>query len=372
MTEEAAPSQRIAAALRERIAREGAIPLPVFMIEALFDPVAGYYATKDPIGAGADFITAPEISQMFGELLGLWAAEAWAGLGAPSPVQLIELGPGKGTMMADMLRAGRAATGFTEAARVTLIEASAALKMVQAKTLAASTASLGWADGLERAAPGPALIFGNEFLDCLPVRQAVKAEGRWRERCVALDPEAPERFAFVLGPVLTDEDFIPETLRDAPDGSLAEMRPGDLQVVDALAARFARHPGHALFIDYGPAKPEPGDTLQAIRAHEKVDPLDAPGTADLTARVDFGTLARAASLAGLQVHGPKPQGAFLTGLGIEQRAAMLARARPEARERIARQLHRLTAADEMGDLFKAICLSSPGAPPPPGLDPWTA
>lgn len=367
---EFAPSGRIAAQLKARIAREGPLPVSVFMIEALFDPLAGFYAAKDPIGAGADFITAPEISQMFGELIGVWAAECWTAMDAPDPVQLIELGPGRGAMMADMLRAARLVPAFSAAAQVTLVEASAALKMVQAKTLAASPNPLGWTDSLDRAPAGPAIIIGNEFLDCLPVRQAIRHEGVWRERCVGLDPDDPDRFAFVLGPVLRpDEAFIPAALRDAPEGALVEMRPGDLQVVDALSRRFSVHPGYALFIDYGPSEPEPGDTLQAIRKHEKVDPLDAPGTADLTARVDFATLGEAAREAGLAVFGPKPQGEFLIGLGVEARAATLIRARPDAKAVIARQLHRLTDEAEMGVLFKAICIASPGLPAPPGLDP---
>ncbi|MCC5981704.1 MAG: SAM-dependent methyltransferase [Oceanicaulis sp.] len=341
------------------------------MMEALFDPMAGYYATRDPIGAGADFITAPEISQMFGELLGLWCAQCWQDMGAPERLHLIELGPGKGTMMADMARAAHAVPGFTEALKLTLIEASAALKMVQGRTLGKSGLSVGWANGLEKAPDGPAIILGNEFLDCLPVRQAVRQDGQWRERVVGLHPEDDTRLAFHTGPVLANDDpFIPDALKDSPEGTLIELRPGDAQIVDALAARFAGHRGHALFIDYGPARSEPGDTLQAIRAHEKVDPLDAPGTADLTARVDFETLARRALAAGLAVHGPLEQGAFLKSLGIERRAASLSAARPDQRAIIARQLHRLCDESEMGALFKVIAISAPGLPAPPGLHPF--
>ena len=362
------PAARIAENLRARITSQGPLPVSVFMMEALFDPMAGYYATRDPIGAGADFITAPEISQMFGELLGLWCAQCWQDMGAPERLHLIELGPGKGTMMADMARAARAVPGFTEALKLTLIEASAALKMVQGRTLGKSGLQIGWANGLEKAPDGPAIILGNEFLDCLPVRQAVMQDGQWRERVVGLHPDNDTRFAFHTGPALAGDDpFIPAALKDSHEGTLIELRPGDAQIVDALAARFARHPGHALFIDYGPARSEPGDTLQAIRAHEKVDPLDAPGTADLTARVDFETLARRALAAGLAVHGPLEQGAFLKSLGIEQRAASLSASRPDQRAIIARQLHRLCDESEMGALFKVIAVSAPGLPAPPGL-----
>lgn len=365
------PAAHIAQTLRARIASQGPLPVSVFMMEALFDPVAGFYATRDPIGAGADFVTAPEISQMFGELLGLWAAQSWQDMGAPESLVLAELGPGKGTMMEDMLRAARAVPGFAKALKVSLVEASAALKMVQGQTLARAGVPVAWAKSVEAIPRGPALIFGNEFLDCLPVRQLVRAEGQWRERCVSLHPDDPSRFAFVTGPVIAANDlFIPHALRDSPDGTLVELRPGDAQIVDALAARFARDPGHALFIDYGPAASEPGDTLQAIRAHRKVHPLDAPGTADLTARVDFEMLARLALDAGLSVHGPAQQGAFLTGLGMEQRAAALAASRPDQRPVIARQLARLCDADQMGSLFKVIAISASGMPAPPGLEPF--
>jgi len=365
------PAERIAANLRARIAAQGPLPVSVFMMEALFDPMAGFYATRDPIGAGADFVTAPEISQMFGELLGLWAAQVWQDMGSPQSCVLAELGPGKGTMMSDMLRAARAVPGFADALKVSLVEASAALKMVQGRTLARAGVPVGWAKSLEALRAGPAIIFGNEFLDCLPVRQAVRVDGQWCERCVSLHPEDESRFAFVTGPVIADDDlFIPDRLRGSPDGTLAELRPGDMQVAEALAARFAADPGYALFIDYGPAISEPGDTLQAIRAHRKVHPLDAPGSADITARVDFEMLARHAKAAGLAVYGPAEQGAFLTGLGIGQRAGALAAAQPEHSEVIARQLARLTSPDEMGTLFKVMAFSAPDMPVPPGLAPF--
>ncbi|WP_300532561.1 SAM-dependent methyltransferase [Maricaulis sp.] len=356
----------IADRLKARIREQGPLSIANFMTEALFDPVEGFYATKDPIGAGSDFITAPEISQMFGELVGVFVLQSWVDLGRPGQVHLIELGPGRGTMMSDILRTARALPGFLEAAQVTLIEASAALKSVQAQTLGPSGAQIGWADRLEAVAPGPSIIIGNEFLDCLPVRQAIRHRGQWHERMVTLGDEG--EFVFALGPDLgPDSALIPERLRDLPDGQLAEFRPGDLQVVEALAKRFAKAPGRALFIDYGPALSEPGDTLQAIRAHAKVEVLDAPGTADLTARVDFESLARAAHQQGLQSHGPIGQGDFLARLGLEARAATLSQSAPEKRAQIARQVFRLTDSDQMGDLFKAIALQSPALPEPPAF-----
>ncbi|MHA6289338.1 class I SAM-dependent methyltransferase [Maricaulis sp. CAU 1757] len=356
----------IADRLRQRIRDTGPLSIAAFMTEALFDPKDGFYATKDPIGAGADFITAPEISQMFGELVGLWAAQSWLEMGQPSPFHFIEMGPGRGTMMSDALRAARAVPGFLDAARIVLIEASAALKAVQARTLGPSGAQISWVDRLEAVGDGPAIIVGNEFLDCLPVRQAVRHRGDWHERLVGLDGD--DSFAFVLGPPLgPDAGLVPERLRDAPDGSLVELRPGDRQVVDALATRFDSAPGRALFIDYGPATSEAGDTLQALKAHEKVAPLAEPGTADLTARVDFESLGAYARERGLVVSPVVEQGDFLLGLGMEARAAALLSAAPARKSVIARQLWRLTDPEQMGRLFKFICLDSANLPPPPGF-----
>ena len=356
----------IADRLRDRIRQTGPMSIAAFMTEALFDPRDGYYATKDPIGAGADFITAPEISQMFGELMGLWAAQSWMDMGKPAAFQLVELGPGRGTMMAEALRAARTVPGFMDAAHVVLIEASAALKAVQAQTLGPTGAQIRWVDRLESVPPGPAIVLGNEFLDCLPVRQAIRRGDDWHERMIGLDADAA--FIFVLGPPLgADADLIPGRLRDAPEDSLVELRPGDRQVVDALAARFADAPGRALFIDYGPATSETGDTLQAVKAHKKVPPLEAPGTADLTARVDFESLAAAGRAAGLAVSGPVTQGDFLIGLGLEARAAALCQAAPDKRAVFARQVWRLADPEQMGTLFKLVCLDADGLPAPPGF-----
>jgi len=358
--------------LRERIETSGPLSIASFMTQALFDPQDGFYATKDPIGAGSDFITAPEVSQMFGELLGLWAAQSWHDMGRPDPFYLIELGPGRGTMMSDILRACRAAPGFLDAVRVTLIEASAALKAVQAKTLGPSGAQIQWVKDLERVPPGPSLIIGNEFLDCLPVRQAIKHEDVWHERLVGLDPDDRDQFVFVLGPPLgIDESLIPASLIDSPPGSLVELRPGDQQILETLQARFAQNPetnpGRALFIDYGPASSEIGDTLQAIRSHEKVAPLDQPGTADLTARVDFESLIAFAADLDITAYGPEEQGRFLLSLGIETRAAALIQTAPDQRKNFAKQVWRLTDPEQMGRLFKLVCFDSLKLPVPPGF-----
>ncbi len=368
------PLDQLREQLRARIASEGALPVSTFMAEALFDPMAGYYATKDPLGADKDFITSPEISQMFGEFIGLWAAECWGQMGAPHPVQMAELGPGTGRMISDALRAGAAAPGFVDAVQLSLIEASPALKMVQGRTLASAPVQPRWLRLIDDMPDGPSLILSNEFLDCLPIRQAVKMGGQWHERRVGLDPNDDSRFAFVLGGALSesDIDLIAPELRDAEDGTLVELRPADAPVIEALAERLKAAPGYALFIDYGSATPEAGDTLQALAKHQKVDPLAEPGGADLTAWVDFKHLAELGAKAGLDVYGPMGQGAFLTGLGIETRAAALAKGRsPEVAAKIQRQLNRLVSPEDMGELFKVIAFASKGLPPPPGLDRYT-
>ncbi|MCG8443510.1 MAG: SAM-dependent methyltransferase [Caulobacterales bacterium] len=364
------PQRDLKRRLVARVRSDGPMSVAAFMAEALHDPRAGYYATKDPIGAGGDFITAPEISQMFGELVGLWCVQSWMDLGEPQRLRLIELGPGRGVMMADALRAASLSTPFMQACEVTFVEASPALASAQAERLARAPAPIFYAPTLETAPPGPAIILGNEFLDCLPVRQFVRVEGAWRERMVGLDPAHPGRLAFLAAPAplaAADLRLLPAPLRDAPDGTLIEARPTVEALTETLAGRAA--PFRALFIDYGPADSEAGDTLQAVRVHEKADPLAAPGEADLTARVDFAALAGMARTAGLRADGPVEQGAWLLGLGLEQRAAALSGARPEAKRSLAEQLHRLTDPSQMGRLFKVICLSSQGLPPPAGFPP---
>ena len=346
-----------------RIREAGPISVAEYMTLCLLDPVDGYYPTRDPLGAGGDFVTAPEISQMFGEALGLWVVQSWQDLGRPSEFNLVELGPGRGVMMADMLRALSVEPACRAACRIVLIEASAALQAVQARTLGPTGADVIWVDRLEAVDDAPCLVVGNEYLDCLPIRQFVRADGAWSERRVGADGDAL-RFEM-------DGRAVPASvaadLPDAEDGALLEVCPA----VDLLAAhlgeRFAATPGSALFIDYGPAETELADTLQAVKAHSKVGVFDAPGDTDLTARVDFARLKQAAEAEGLAVHGPRPQNAFLRALGIEARAVALIRANAEAKPKLMRQLHRLLDDGEMGSLFKAICLSAPGLPEPVGF-----
>lgn len=359
--------------LKNLIREAGPVSVAEYMTLCLLDPVHGYYPTRDPLGSEGDFITAPEISQMFGEVLGLWCLQSWIDLGRPDTLHLIELGPGRGVMMSDILRAGALDPDFKAAITVWLIEASAALEAVQGRTLAAAAVPVNWAGRLEEVPPGPSLIIGNEFLDCLPIQQLIcrdpfAGKDGWTERRVGLDGEG--RLCFIRSDApapagLTDR--LPSGASEARKDDLLETCPAVSQIIDALQQRFSDAPGRALFIDYGPEMTEFGDTLQALKRHEKVGVFSDPGNTDLTARVDFAALSETAKVAGLYATQAVPQREFLSKLGIEMRAVALTRAKPEAKEVIARQLHRLMAADEMGELFKAMCLSSSGLPTPLGL-----
>ncbi len=352
--------------LLDLIAADGPMSVARYMELCLYDPAHGYYATRPALGADGDFITAPETSQMFGELIGLWAAQSWCDLARPGPMALIEIGPGRGVLMADMLRAAKAEPAFRAALQVELIEPSAPLRQVQAEMLGAHDIAPTWRPALEEAHT-PCVIIANEVLDCLPIRQWVRTETGWRERLIGADPAQAGRLRFGLAPGPAPPGFLPAALRAAPPGSVAETRPGLEAFVAALARRLRAAPGRALLIDYGAPETRCGDTFQAVARHRTADPLAEPGGADLTAHVDFAAVKALARAAGLEVAGPVPQGAFLEDLGLNQRASALMRARPDHAPIIARQRDRLAAPDQMGVLFQAICLSSPGLPYPQGF-----
>ena len=366
-------TRSLADRLKDRIREAGPISVAEYMTICLLDPVQGYYPTRDPLGADGDFITAPEISQMFGEVIGLWCVQSWIDLGRPDALHLIEYGPGRGIMMSDMLRSASLDAGFKSAVNVWLIEASAALEAVQGRTLGSAGVPVQWVKRLEDVPEGPSLVIGNEFLDCLPIQQLIctdpfAGKDGWAERRVGLD--ADERFCFVKINVpaaagLTEK--LPTGASAARTGDLLETCPAAAQIIDGLAQRFKQAPGRALFIDYGPDETEFSDTLQALKRHEKVGVFSDPGNTDLTARVDFAALSEIAAAADLTASAAVPQREFLSKLGLEMRAVALIRAKPDAKPVIARQLHRLTDDAEMGQLFKAICLSSNGLPPPLGL-----
>ncbi|NBC33290.1 MAG: class I SAM-dependent methyltransferase [Alphaproteobacteria bacterium] len=356
----------LTALLRARFESAGPMTVAEFMAEALSHPRYGYYATRDPFGLAGDFTTAPEISQMFGELIGLWCAQVWGQMGAPDPVRLVELGPGRGTLMADALRAAAVMPAFRTALRVHLVETSPVLTAAQQRTLARAGPPLAWHRALEEVPAGPMLLVANEVFDALPVRQLQRGQGGWHERLVDWDAEAG-RFRLVLSQRPLIDDSLPDPAGLAP-GTIIERCPAGEALAAALGARLVRDGGAALIIDYGHAASGPGETLQAVRGHAYADPLADPGKADLTAHVDFARLAEAARSAGAAIYGPAPQGPFLAALGLAMRAERLtAGATPAQAEDIRAALHRLTAPEQMGTLFKVMAMTAGRLPPPPGF-----
>lgn len=346
----------LARLLIERIRETGPISVADYMAECLLHPVHGYYTTRDPFGAKGDFTTAPEISQMFGELLGLALAQAWLDRGSPTPFTLAELGPGRGTLMADILRATRNVPGFHAAAQVVLVEASPVLRRTQAATLVNHTPR--WLDRVEDLPEGPLFLIANEFLDALPIRQFQRGPQGWQERLIGL---RDGQLAFGLSAPLPQVPDSP-AFRNAPEGALVEDCLAARHAVAEVARRIARAGGLACWIDYGGWRSR-GDTLQALRNHAPDDPLAHPGQADLTAHVDFEPLAALG-----QAFAYDEQGAFLTRLGIGARAERLARNLTGAALESHLAAHRrLTHPEEMGSLFKVLALTSAGAPPPPGF-----
>lgn len=338
--------------LKSIIEIEGPIPVSTYMALCLHHSEFGYYATQP--GLGRDFTTAPELNQAFGELLGLWAVEEWRALGAPDAFNLIEIGPGQGSLMVDALRAARVAPDFLSAMELHLVEASPVLLEQQAQRLAAYRPT--HHERLNDVYDRPSIFLANEFLDCLPARQFVKQDGEWRERVVGLSTDGEFQFGIAV-------DRAPEGLSAA--GDEVEIQPGLEDVIAALGARKALF--RALFVDYGPAISAPGDTLRAFREGKQVDPLDHPGEADLTVDVDFSRLRSVGEAAGLEVAGPLPQGLFLGALGIEARMHQLIKANPEQADDVHRAIATLVEPNKMGTRFKAICLSSPGLPIPAGF-----
>ncbi len=349
--------------LTARIRANGPISVAEYMAECLLHPQFGYYTTRDPLGAKGDFTTAPEISQMFGELLGLSLAQAWLDQGSPAPFTLAELGPGRGTLMADLLRATRGVPGFHAAMQIHLVEASPALRDVQASTLQGYAPV--WLDSVETLPDQPLFLAVNEFFDALPVRQFLRAGDGWSEKRIGLQDGA---LAFGLSPA-APQPALQHRLEDTSDGDLVELCEAAAPITQCIAARIAAHGGAALIVDYGDWRAL-GDTLQALRAHEPADPLQAPGEADLTAHVDFEALALAAKTAGCAFTRLTPQGVFLERLGITGRArALAAPLAGEGLETLIAAHRRLTHPDEMGNLFKVLGLYPSQAAPPPGLNP---
>lgn len=339
--------------LTAQIRASGPMSLAQYMHACLHDPDFGYYATRPALGENGDFITAPLVSQMFGELIGLWAVETWARLGSPAEFRLVEMGPGDGTLMSDLLRAARLSREFTEAADVWLVEVSQPLRDRQRQTLGDHVS---WAASLAEVPGGtPLILIANELLDCLPARQFVRTDKGWAERMVGLDEAGALAFGLAGAPAVE---------RLAPVGAILEHSPAQAALGDELAARIVADGGAALLIDYGRAVPGFGDTLQALRRHKKESPLAGPGEADLTVHADFPAVLAAAAAQGAQTPQILTQGELLVRLGIGARAEALANARPDLGDTIERQLERLVSPDEMGELFKAACIHSAGFEPP--------
>tara|TARA_R110000764_G_scaffold93689_1_gene177338 strand:+ start:1028 stop:2086 length:1059 start_codon:yes stop_codon:yes gene_type:complete len=346
--------------LTDRIAATGPITLADYMSEALLHPTHGYYTTRDPLGSAGDFTTAPEISQMFGELIGLSLAQSWLDQGAPAAITLAELGPGRGTLMADILRATARVPGFHAALQIVLIEASPTLRTLQAATLQGHAPR--WLDSVHDLPDQPLYLVANEFFDALPVHQYQRDGDRWRERMVGVEGD---RLRMGLGPA-TPQPALAHRLEDTHQDEIVEVCPSASPVIDTVSARLRDHGGAALIIDYGDWR-SLGDTLQALKAHQVADPLTDPGTADLTTHVDFEALTQASNCPFTRV---TPQGVFLERLGITQRAQALAETLHDAPLEAHVAAHRrLTHPAEMGNLFKVLGLYPQGATPPPGLEP---
>jgi SAM-dependent MidA family methyltransferase len=346
--------------LAERIAglveASGPIGVADYMALCLFDPAHGYYTTREPFGAEGDFTTAPEISQMFGELVGVWIYQAWQSAGMPSPISIAEIGPGRGTLMKDVLRTlGRLDPALSRNAYFALIETSPRLTEIQKRTLGDAPVEIAWHASVEALPATPLILVGNELFDALPVRQYLKTASGWRERVVGLDRQG--KLAFMAGPGTPDERLLPPDAASAPEGAIVELSPARTALMEQVAQRLAAHGGAALFIDYGYAEPGIGDTLQAVRRHEYDDVLAHPGEADLTAHVDFSALAALARLHGLTAS-ITTQGDFLLRTGLLERAGALGARGDEAlRDKLRSEVERLagpSATGGMGELFKAL------------------
>jgi NADH dehydrogenase [ubiquinone] 1 alpha subcomplex assembly factor 7 len=353
--------------LKKLIASSGPMPVWRYMELCLTHPRYGYYVSRDPLGREGDFTTSPEISQMFGELLGLWAASVWRAMDSPEMLRLIELGPGRGTMMADALRAMRVLPPLYQALQVDLVEINPVLREKQRATLS-GVRNITWHDRLDDVPPGPSVIFANEYFDVLPVHQMIKREDGWHERTIEIGADGALAFGVAAEPMPRFELLLPPLLRAAPVGAVFEWRP-DAEIMK-IAGRLRDADGAALIIDYGHTRSDAGDTFQAIARHSFADPLQNPGLADVTAHVDFQALAQGAEDVGARVHGPVSQGEFLKRLGIEQRAAaLMAKAAPEVSADISGALKRLTEGGRggMGAMFKVLAVSDPRLETLPGF-----
>jgi SAM-dependent MidA family methyltransferase len=347
------------------IAAQGPMSIAEFMTVTLHDAQEGYYATRDPLGVAGDFITAPEMTQMFGEFLGLWCVQVWHDQGRPARKRLVELGPGRGTLLADALRAMQVAPEFFDGLEIVLVEASPALRDIQRENLRNWSACTRWVGQFDETfGDRPLLLLANEFFDALPIRQYVKSARGWCERMVAVDPNGELAFALSPAPATL---AIPPDRNFAPDGGVYEISPASLALVEDIARIVAHRGGGALIVDYGYDAPGFGETLQAVADHEFAEVLADLGEGDLSAHVDFRALASCAKNAGTETYGPVGQGDFLEDLGLMQRAEQLGARNPHAAEAIWKAVDRLVTPEQMGTLFKALAIMPRDVPKPPGF-----
>jgi SAM-dependent MidA family methyltransferase len=355
---------RLAQKIAGLIRTTGPISVADYMATCLLDPEDGYYTTRDPFGINGDFVTAPEVSQMFGELIAVWLIQGWQVIGGPLPTTIAEIGPGRGTLMKDIVRTiGRLAPQLADTADFALVEASPRLAAAQKETLGASSGSFNWHTTLDTLPDHPLLVVGNEIFDALPFRQFVKRDGKWLERAIGLGVDGALQFG--VGTASIAADALPPDAKHAPDGSIFEIAPAREAMMSAIAERLAAQGGCGIFFDYGHLEPGFGDTFQAVRAHRSEGVLDSPGEADLTSHVDFSALAAVARAHGLEAD-VASQGEFLLGMGLLERAGQLGQSGDAAaRERISADVERLAGPDQMGTLFKVLAIRPSGIVVPP-------
>jgi SAM-dependent MidA family methyltransferase len=341
-----------------QIRTTGPISLATYMGLCLTHPRQGYYAVGRPIGADGDFITAPEISQMFGELIGFFFVNLWQQMGQPTSFTLLELGPGRGTLMQDALRAAGKADGFEDALHLQLYDSNTLLRAEQEKRLGGYSPY--WATEIDAVSDDPLFVVANEFFDALPIKQFVKTDDGWHERLVGM---RDGQRAFGLSPTPIADSAAPAEVHGAFAGEVLELSPAAVETMQRLARKVAVQGGAILALDYGYERTQTGETLQAVKSHAFADPLEAPGEADISAHVNFQVLADAARAAGLATAPFAKQGEWLLKLGLGERAKALARANPSEAGNIARAIERLTSPQQMGTLFKVLCAHSPGLRP---------
>ncbi|MEM1375909.1 MAG: class I SAM-dependent methyltransferase [Pseudomonadota bacterium] len=350
--------------IKQQIAINGPMPVADYMSLCLLDPKHGYYTQAEPFGTNGDFITAPEISQLFGEIVGAWLINAWRALGKPNPFVLAEAGPGRGTLMRDVLRTARIDAEFVDAATVYLIEASPKLREVQRETLIQSGQELTWATTISDLPSLPQLLVSNEFFDALPARQFIKVGDDWLERCIGVNNNGD--LHWTTGATRLAKGDIPKVANNAETGSLLEISPAREAIASEMAAHIQAHGGVVLHFDYSHTRSGFGDTFQAVKAHQFVDPLQNPGTADLTSHVDFEAIGQAAQASGATVFPPMTQAEFLLNCGLLERAGQLGTDKSsDVQNQIRADVQRLAGdgPNDMGELFKVLCFAQPDCPP---------